>query len=152
MITRTQMGEPSSSGRLRQLELHRVLSTAMHCEGIAYRTLCFTLYGRVSSQHCASLFGHISTLRSRLNCMYYCADIQASSDGQGNCSFLSVLPQCTRADEQPAGCAGAPGLTFVMTPLVGFLFVPYGHGPIIYMMSRTSCRFCCCCFFVSMSG
>ena len=121
MITRVQMGEPSSSGRLRQLELHRVLSTAMHCEGIAYRTLCFTLYGRVSSQHCALLFGHISTLRSHLSCVYYCADIQASSDGQGNCSFLSVLPQRTRADEQPAGGASAPGLTFVMTPLGVFV-------------------------------
>ena len=145
------MGEPSSSGRLRQLELHRVLSTAMHNEGIAYRTLCFTLYGRVSGQHCASLFGHVSTLSSRLSCMYYCADIQASSDGQGNCSFLPVLPQRTRADEQPVGCASAPGLTFVMTSLVGFLFVTYGHGPIIYIMSRTGYQ-CFFLLFVSMSG
>lgn len=52
MVTRAQMGEPASSGRLRQLELHRILSSAMHNEGIAYRTLCFTLYGRVRSQYC----------------------------------------------------------------------------------------------------
>jgi hypothetical protein len=45
MTLRAELGD--AAGRLKQLELQKVLSTAMHNEGIAYRTLCFTLYGQI---------------------------------------------------------------------------------------------------------
>ncbi|GAX85832.1 hypothetical protein CEUSTIGMA_g13247.t1 [Chlamydomonas eustigma] len=45
MTLRSELGD--AAGRLKQLELQKILSTAMHNEGIAYRTLCFTLYGQI---------------------------------------------------------------------------------------------------------
>ena len=49
MTVRIKMGQEQGCGRLRQLELQKTLSVAMQNEGTSYRTLCFTLYGRVSS-------------------------------------------------------------------------------------------------------